>query len=119
MYGIKLIVFHSIYCSLLESSARRNGIRDAHLFLAPAQVHARGFFLFGVVKRKRKTVQQIMRNVSEALAELPTPPRSPVLKAKNILERAFEDPLSGVSDFDRPFCETIVDGCIRTLTVFE
>ena len=58
MYGIKLIVFHSIYCSLLESSARRNGIRDAHLFLAPAQVHARGFFLFGVVKRKRKTVPQ-------------------------------------------------------------
>lgn len=36
MYGIKLIVFHSIYYSLLESSARRNGFRDARLFLAPA-----------------------------------------------------------------------------------
>lgn len=36
MYGIKLIVFHSIYYSLLESSARRNGVRDARLFLAPA-----------------------------------------------------------------------------------
>ena len=51
-----------------------------------------------------------MKNVSEALAELPTPPRSPVMKAKEMLEGAFEDPLSGVLDFDRPFYEMIVDG---------
>jgi hypothetical protein len=59
MYGIKLIVFHSIYYSLLESSARRNGVRDARLFLALAPVHApRVLDLFLVAQRKRKTVPQ-------------------------------------------------------------
>ena len=56
MYDKKLIVFHSIYYSLLESSARRNGTRDAHLSLAPAQVHARGL-LTSLSLRKGKEKQ--------------------------------------------------------------
>jgi hypothetical protein len=56
MYGIKLIVFHSIYCSLLESSARRNGVRDARLFLAPAPVHApRVLDLFLVAQKEKQS----------------------------------------------------------------
>ena len=60
MYGIKLIVFHSIYYSLLESSARRNGFRDARLFLAPAPFLVRGFLTsLSFRKGKEKTVPQI------------------------------------------------------------
>jgi N-acetylglucosamine-6-phosphate deacetylase len=133
--GITISIGHSIASSAIATAAIREGANlITHLFNAMPVLHHRDPGIVGLLgaspasggdlpltgefkiatprgmKKKEKEVIQDLGNVSEALAELPTPPRSPVLKAQNMKEDVFDDPLSGNLDFDRPFYEMIVDG---------
>lgn len=137
--GLTISIGHSIADSVIATTAIKEGSNlITHLFNAMPVLHHRDPGIVGLlgaspatgedfpvlndsrvnspryIKKKEKDIQQTIRTVSEALAELPTPPRSPVLKPvrrdDGMGEGAFEDPLSGVLDFDRPYYELIVDG---------